>query len=671
MLDDKELMKRYKARRASGAFEPSQQAPSTQTATSGRGSGRGGITALLSEAGGLGGAALGTALLPGVGTVIGGGLGALFGKLGENKIRDDEFRVGEALTEGALGTLGGGLRGLKAVGSAGKTLAKKPVGTAVTKEADDLARWSKMGAITPDDAKYLDANRAAIGATQEAAAPSRLAAARQASIDTYNAPRKGVLARMGGDTAKQTDMRSAGIQIGGTLRGKVIDDDYANELYDFARNRSSNYITGGVKSGKPLTQAKQANEAFNGVKTALSTKLDEINRPLVAGEADNIAVTARQKLAGSLGMGDKKTPILDDFERLLKKADNKDIKALEGIRRQADDLAYKLSGDAKTTTEARQALAVRDAIDEFVTPFSDEYKAIKGDYSIARDLKDLASKGSKAADKSIQSSQNIIGAITGGQTAQGAKSKVAGIFTPGAPVTDNFSKKEMGGLAARVLGARSLAGVGSPEEQPMEGELSPEEVSSLLDLSTQEAPAPEEDTSSPYALANVEMNVQRILEQGGTEKDVAAYLNNVEAFNAFRPAAAATKPKSAESAKVSGIVASGLDSLGRLQEIINTEGVPKGTIAPGRGLFGGAGQAVLGTAEYDAAADNIADAMVRLRTGAAATKEELALYRRLLPQAFDSPEVQAQKMQQVQDYFANIQGSTGGAATDLQSQLGM
>lgn len=101
--------------------------------------GRGGfLSSLISEIGGaggaLGGAAAGAAagsIVPGIGNLVGGIIGAGIGgftggaggRLVENKVRDNEYRLGDALKEGALsgafGAAGSGFqaaRGLKAVG---------------------------------------------------------------------------------------------------------------------------------------------------------------------------------------------------------------------------------------------------------------------------------------------------------------------------------------------------------------------------------------------------------------------------------------------------------------------------------------------------------------------------------------------------------------------------
>lgn len=99
--------------------------------------GKGGtLTSLISEAGGVGGAAtgaaIGTALLPGVGTlagaIIGGFAGGTGGRVAENKIRDNRVGLGDALKEGtvagALSALGPatqlarGAKGAKALSSA-------------------------------------------------------------------------------------------------------------------------------------------------------------------------------------------------------------------------------------------------------------------------------------------------------------------------------------------------------------------------------------------------------------------------------------------------------------------------------------------------------------------------------------------------------------------------
>lgn len=99
--------------------------------------GKGGtLTSLISEAGGVGGAAtgaaIGTAIAPGIGTlagaIIGGFAGGTGGRVAENKVRDNRIGLGDALKEGTLsGALSGlgpgvqlarGAKGAKALASA-------------------------------------------------------------------------------------------------------------------------------------------------------------------------------------------------------------------------------------------------------------------------------------------------------------------------------------------------------------------------------------------------------------------------------------------------------------------------------------------------------------------------------------------------------------------------
>jgi len=97
--------------------------------------------------------------------------------------------------------------------------------------------------------------------------------------------------------------------------------------------------------------------------------------------------------------------------------------------------------------------------------------------------------------------------------------------------------------------------------------------------------------------------------------------------------------------------------------------VPQGTLVPGRELFGNLGANALGTAEYDNASRNLSDVITRLRTGAALTNEEASFYNSQLPQAFDSPEVIAQKLGVFRDLFNSISSRTGSAGTTIEDAL--
>lgn len=90
---------------------------------------------------------------------------------------------------------------------------------------------------------------------------------------------------------------------------------------------------------------------------------------------------------------------------------------------------------------------------------------------------------------------------------------------------------------------------------------------------------------------------------------------------------------------------SGLSSLQQLQTIMANDG---GKVLKSKVPF------ALGARDYQAAAKNVMDAISRLRTGAAMTKNEEAFYEGFLPSPLDPPEVQQQKLQQLQSYFESF-----------------
>lgn len=148
--------------------------------------GRGGfLSSIISELSGAGGAAGGAAagatagsVVPGLGTLVGGIIGAGIGgfaggtggRLLENKYRDNEYRAGEALKEGALsgalGVAGSGFqaaRGLKAVGGMGGLRAATAGGgdEALTVASKSLLKGGKKAGTTLTNGGFDDLKKAA------------------------------------------------------------------------------------------------------------------------------------------------------------------------------------------------------------------------------------------------------------------------------------------------------------------------------------------------------------------------------------------------------------------------------------------------------------------------------------------------------------------------------
>lgn len=258
----------------------------------------------------------------------------------------------------------------------------------------------------------------------------------------------------------------------------------------------------------------------------------------------------------------------------------------------------------------------------------------------------------KAPMQMLQGLQSKAGALLQGA---GTSAPATGGFRP-------FIKPALQQAGVRV-GADALGVRPKPEDTP---EASQFTTPFVTQPTLEDVTAPEANGSLFTNPALLEQAYSEAIARGDSETANSL----IKGYELFGKQGGGGKPLSAEASKVIATANSGLQSLSQLEQMISEGGVPKGTTIPGRGLLGGAGQSLLGTTGFDAAADNVADAMVRARTGAAATKEELALYRRLLPQAFDPPEVQQQKMQTVRDYFTSIANRTGSSGTDLQQAAG-
>lgn len=566
----------------------------------------------------LGGVA-GTVFAPGAGTAAGGAAGGLIGTKLRNLITGEEDRASDYLGEAALGTLGGLSRGVKSTYGA----IKAARGDEGAKRAAEILRYGRQGAD----------QRAATN-------PTTILSERPGKIKS---------------AAMNTSQEGFGLTVGqSTGRGKVLTPGSADSTYDFITNGAQKY--GGIRPGKPINQARDAQSVFNNVVGSLDNTLAQVNRPLQQGEASVILSSAANKASQSAAVtGTTKT--LGKFGDKINSA--KSLDELEKIRREADDLAFTQSGAGKTSAAA-QAHAVRDAIDEFISPLSPEYKAIKGDYTVARDALEATSKANKNA-KGI--TIPLINKEVGKQTISGVQNRAAArlseagkpqateILQESAKSANPSALRAGVSMASMQLPVRALtSGGGEPSEaDTTQAPTTPPIASDILSGGQQQPKA----SSSMYSQENAAADLQRdLMQTGGANMDKIMKLYE---FLNPAPVAGANKPLSAEAAKVVSNANSGLTSLDQLQNILTEDPSARvKTVLPGRGLFGGLGASVLGTSSYDTAARNIADVITRLRTGAALTESEEAFYKSQLPQAFDPPETVAQKMSMFRDLFESV-----------------
>lgn len=383
-----------------------------------------------------------------------------------------------------------------------------------------------------------------------------------------------------GKTGEAIQAETSGITRGTPLKGgRTVTPEYETELNSFLQEGSKKYLPEGIKAGSPRAQSTSAQEVFNGVKTQLKENLDKINRKITPEEYNKLITDAEFKVNSTMGAEPGKYTA--DFKRLAK---DKDIAGLEKLRQAADNDAFNLKGEVGGTAKAAEAHAIRDTIDEFVTSLSDStdeavaqaaaaYKAVKGDYGIAKDLVELTSKGAKTAKGA---KVPLVGIDVGKQTIAGAKNKVGGFLNkvsnavpevalPGAvEATGNFANR------ALRQGITSKAGA-VPENEPAADVADPLQPDIVDNTNFDTAEAPTE--YDPFAPENLQASVQKILAQGGDMKDVTEFLNNAKILQAVNPANEKKKALNSTAAQTVSDLKSGIESIKQLGTDISESGV--------------------------------------------------------------------------------------------------
>jgi hypothetical protein len=630
---DQETLAQLEAGYQSTRKQPQQDKPKTKPSTAKRL-----ITGLLPTVGGALGAVGGSFVAPIAGTAAGGAAGSALGEALRQRITGEKTDLGNIGKEAAFGAVPGVFKGAKAGVQAVK-------GAKATKEASA-------------------AERAAQQITSTQPRPVMGVPITEAPAAATSSPERSLLSKLSTSRTRAASGIKTDPGVGGIER---------------ADEAAATFQRLGI-TGRPEKQLRKANEvmashgkqvdeilAKNPIQldgTAVRTQVEKaVSDPLKYAELDLSTPGSQKALSAHLNkFAEAKTAKeVNDYVKILNKV--------------ATRAKSKLDRGGTLTDKESAALAAKKAGDEVLSQYP-EIAPLK------RDMATLFERNAditKASEKTV--GIPLLGVKSKGlaQTIAGAQSKVgAGAASADAALTSPTGNniKRVGGSLLGQLTTRAVGGPLLADDQSANTDQTNQTTSTTpntnnivpntdsLNHTTDDSASNNSFFSDP---TQVEQAYLEALNKGDSETASAI----MKGFELFGQGSKPEKPLSAEASKVIATANSGLDSLDLLRGMVEQGGVPKGTTIPGRGLFGGAGQAVLGTAEFDAAADNVADAMVRARTGAAATKDELALYRRLLPQAFDSPEVQQQKMRTVDDYFTSIANRTGSAGTDAQAALGI
>lgn len=185
--------------------------------------------------------------------------------------------------------------------------------------------------------------------------------------------------------------------------------------------------------------------------------------------------------------------------------------------------------------------------------------------------------------------------------------------------------------------------------------------------------------SSPYDVASVESNVQKIIQGGGTAKDVQEYLSIADAINSLKAKAAKASGAVPLNSTAAGVVAdtqTGLRALGDLSNSITNSSANSPLLGGLRALNPYDTNAQSLQAQVATAKQIVGKAL----EGGVLRKEDEAKYAKLLPTMRDSDAVAQFKIQQLQqligsrlnDYLSSLGASGGGVDTQsLATALGI
>jgi hypothetical protein len=255
----------------------------------------------------------------------------------------------------------------------------------------------------------------------------------------------------------------------------------------------------------------------------------------------------------------------------------------------------------------------------------------------------------------------------------------------GSPVSPSFLQKLVGAAANPIANPGQTAGAVLKQEAGrgfgVSAMLSDAQQASEADAqnaandlatvptatSTSQEQTPSND---PYSPVNVQANVQAILKQGGTQKDVSEYLANVESYSKL------TSPSNGGlNSTAAGVVADTTTGLSQLQKL-SSDIAESSVNDPGLGYLRSKNP-------FDTSAQNLQASIATAKQivgkaleGGVLRAEDEKKYAKILPTINDTDQVAQYKIQQLvgligsrlNEYKSNLSGGSGG--TDL-SSLGL
>lgn len=526
--------------------------------------------------------------------------------------------------------------------------------------------------------------------------PSRMEQFGENFADMFKPKKTGFMGKTGGNMRGNSRGIFPGAKVGSTELG-VADARSMNAAVDDAlrANLKTDGATAKAKSVMPKSAVGEL-EAVEKQRDALGQQIRD-----AIGE-DNVALDANRKAILGAKIQDRLRQI-PDFDmtnpahvslvnNMMRQLDVGDLHALEAGRRNIDELInYSRSSATADPFKERIAEALRHGTDEFVTEISPASKQVKNAYASLTKATDFMKRASAEGVKPFGMSGGVIPTLSArgpiGKTYQAAED-ASGKTLQGA---DRLLHTPAVRNGAINFGGNALI-YGNPldrggDDTPLTDEetnvlTSPadwdqQELSTMFGGTVDDGSGGELDPAAQDTgpTSNDLFNMAMEAFNAGDIKSSDQYMQ-MATFKASQEKTAAASGGSGSgnglnitkvTAQQYGLAQSGAGALQQLAAMIQENpSVITRTATPGRGLpiVGGFVSNAAGTGEFDAIGYNIADSILRLRTGAQANESEVKkLQTQIMPRAGDSQQTIQTKLAQIQQIFDGVLKTAGTPTT--------
>lgn len=622
------------------------------------------LPSVAGTAGGVGGAAIGTALLPGIGTLagalIGGALGGGAGKVGENKIEGNnawdgvakEAAINGVMSAGPLRLLKGATTGVKSL-RAGEGLANAL--NATGQAAKDFSVLGRAGQAVSNTADNMVTKNFRLTPTQ---------------LTNYKT-------KFGEDAAATIKNHGLVSQAPDVMRQNVIkplQDQFTKVADNIPAISKTSLDASFKKLYTPLINSPvQDSQVFGkSLKDQADTLLAKYGDTIPAKELNKVRqqfdslVNYTEKAANPARYGVNKRSANAIRETLQQAADNAGVKASNGMtfKQVGTELSklHQLVGNIERQAnlgKGSQPLGLSNLLGGSLG-------------GISTGGNPLGSIGGIAMTQAVNSATGRKLAATGAEKLAGNLADRAVKNTASAYGVKGIAKRNLGVGLAGALASQSLENSANSMDSPttnapmINADMS-QQYTQDPQMSTEQAP------SSPFDPANIEANVAKMMQSGAGVKDINAYLDMATTINSMKAAAAkASKSDSGMNTtqlQQANNAMSGLQSLERIKSTLSRNpNAAKMAALPGGSLTA----SLTGTGDYKAALNNAADVIGRLRSGGAINADEEKRFMAMLPQSFDSQETinyKLNSMAELFNRFANPKTASFDSA-DLVAALG-